>query len=277
MTEGLANGLPAETVDHIIDFLWDDKESLAVVSLVSKQWMHSTTYHLFNSIKILDDSHCNQFSQFIDLLRSQKLRDVSHYVRTLHLQSRPSQNRGPNPLVNIDADLLGEILWELPSLEHLHLSRVRWYVQDGEFYPLVLARSVTKLTLSYRWDDVVPDFPAIFFWLPNIQECILEGGNIPPLDSYQMPRRKYADPLPFPYHLKLRSMHIQSPTVSPWIWVSLSLTTAMQSLQSIDAVLGRPDELYGLAEVLSAARDTLYDLRLDLTSTDYRYFFLLRE
>lgn len=276
-TRGRANNLPTETVDHITDFLWDDKESLAVASLVSQQWLHSATYHLFKSIKILDDARCNRFSQFIDLLHYRKLRDLSRYVRALHLQSRPLSKHRPTTLVNIDAELLGQILRELPSLKHLHLSRVRWYVHDGEYYPLVLVPSVTRLTLSYRWDDVVPDFPAIFYWLPNVRECVVDGGYIPSLDSYRVPTRKYADPLPFPYLLGLRAMHIQSPTVSPWIWESLSSTAAMQSLQSVDAVLGRPEELYGLAKVLSAARDTLYDLRLDLTSSDYRMFFLLRE
>ncbi|CAL1715684.1 unnamed protein product [Somion occarium] len=49
--------LPQELVDHIIDFLHDDKKTLARCCLVNHMWLPSSRYHLFHSISLSIRNH----------------------------------------------------------------------------------------------------------------------------------------------------------------------------------------------------------------------------
>src|SRR5258708_5038416 len=44
--------LPAETLDHIVDFLHDTKHALRNCCLVSKSWIPRTRKHLFANVRI---------------------------------------------------------------------------------------------------------------------------------------------------------------------------------------------------------------------------------
>ncbi|KAI0689968.1 hypothetical protein BC835DRAFT_218388 [Cytidiella melzeri] len=264
---------PSEIVDHITDHLWDDKTSLAACTLVCKQWLFSATFHLFRTLTLCDDVHFCLFREFIGMLCLNSPRTFGHCVRALHLQSSPP-GQETTPLIEINLHLLATIILACPRLEHLQLTRVRWSRQHTNDYPPIVAPSITTLSLTYRSSHFLPDFTGIFAWFPNLRACVLDGGYIPTLESYNQPGRKHADPIPFPRHMQLSVLHMRSHMVSPWIWDWVSATASVHSLQSLEAALGRPENLYGLARVLSGVRHILLDLRLDLTSTDYRMFFL---
>jgi hypothetical protein len=70
--------LPPELVEHIIDMLVGDRQSLLSCSLASVNWVHRSRHHLFASIRL--HSLSNLQSWF-----STGLGPCSHHVRTLHL------------------------------------------------------------------------------------------------------------------------------------------------------------------------------------------------
>ena len=56
---------PPELIDHIVDHLHDDKESLVQCSLTSRVFAHATSYHLFRSVRIPSARHCVRFQELI--------------------------------------------------------------------------------------------------------------------------------------------------------------------------------------------------------------------
>ncbi|KZT07928.1 uncharacterized protein LAESUDRAFT_88701 [Laetiporus sulphureus 93-53] len=46
--------LPTEICDHILDHLWNDRKTLKVCSLVTREWLPTTRKHLFSFVRIID-------------------------------------------------------------------------------------------------------------------------------------------------------------------------------------------------------------------------------
>ncbi len=57
--------LPPELLDHVLDYLHDDKLSLRHCSLTSRNWLPRAQHHLFHSIDI-DSTTCNAFTRLLE-------------------------------------------------------------------------------------------------------------------------------------------------------------------------------------------------------------------
>ncbi len=62
------SGTPQELLDHIIYFLHDDRQTLIVLSLVSKQTMLRSRHHLFSDLEFTnEDRRSNKFFALLDV------------------------------------------------------------------------------------------------------------------------------------------------------------------------------------------------------------------
>jgi hypothetical protein len=74
--------LPAETIDSIVDFHHSDEEALKACSLVCRNWLPASRFHLFGSV---DVKHSNVHS-FVKLLASPSS-TITNCVHTLVIEA----------------------------------------------------------------------------------------------------------------------------------------------------------------------------------------------
>ncbi|KAJ3477617.1 hypothetical protein NLI96_g10339 [Meripilus lineatus] len=154
--------IPQELVDNIIDHLHDDTPSLIVTSLVSKAWMHSSRFHLFSSIDIVDDPEGLDYIQFLETSPN-----VCHHVWDLYLEFR------------------GEVMVEIITRLLTCLGNLRSFVIEGQ-----VSRMKSR-TMPFPLYHI--DFLGIHFMLPGpaevegpeeVAEWVEEdGGEIVPADE----------------------------------------------------------------------------------------------
>jgi hypothetical protein len=85
------SAIPPELIDHIVDHLHDDKQSLIQCSRTSRVFSHATSYHLFGTVRIPSVRRCIQFQE---LVRS-SLFPLPSTSATLHSCSSPSPSSLP--------------------------------------------------------------------------------------------------------------------------------------------------------------------------------------
>lgn len=77
--------LPSEITDAIIDYLHDDKASLAACGLICRTWLPSSRYHLFSNITL----SINSIRSFAELLQN-PFNNVALMVRHLTVAPHPA-------------------------------------------------------------------------------------------------------------------------------------------------------------------------------------------
>ncbi len=119
-SQSLTDLLPQELLDHIIDYLHNDKRSLSRTCLVAKTWLYPSSYHLFSTVVIHLKRHLydttNKILRFIDLLEYSTR--VSPYVRDLRISCRDTSPTN----VFFDLSHLSRILAPLTKLQYLSLT-----------------------------------------------------------------------------------------------------------------------------------------------------------
>ena len=59
------SAIPPELIDHIVDHLHDDKQSLIQCSRTSRVFSHATSYHLFGTVRIPSVRKCIRFQELV--------------------------------------------------------------------------------------------------------------------------------------------------------------------------------------------------------------------
>ncbi|EMD41177.1 hypothetical protein CERSUDRAFT_103477 [Gelatoporia subvermispora B] len=78
--------LPAEMTDNIIDFLYDDHDSLKSCSLVCRSWRYAARYHLFDTVQL----DFRVFSSFLELLKTNS--DIGKLVNSIRVTIRQKKD-----------------------------------------------------------------------------------------------------------------------------------------------------------------------------------------
>lgn len=184
--------LAQELVDMTIDYLHDDRDALMQCSLVCRDWVHSSSLHLFNRMRwppcpkkqkaclgALDGDDC--FSSCLDLLSaSRRLRST---VRVLQLschkcaiQRDTSRRSAPLPF-----SVLFSIIESLPVLRTLELHECRLLPETppADFYP---TRSLDKIKITYIWRQAgwqaTLDFLSLFRRVGSLHiHSLLSSGS----------------------------------------------------------------------------------------------------
>ena len=59
--------LPPELIDRVIDFLHDEPKALAACSLVASSWTTTSRYHLFSTVKLINDADWAKFGRLVEI------------------------------------------------------------------------------------------------------------------------------------------------------------------------------------------------------------------
>jgi len=159
--------LPQELVEHIIDCLSDDPQTLGTYSLVATTWLTSRSrHHLFNSISLNDEKArrwCPEIRPGTE--------GTSHIVRTPALQQAPQEHRW------LGTVFLDTIPDHSSSFRHVEKFSVSW-LDLGDFKPRLLARhfihygpSLRSLRLSFLSADhsaSLITFLQLFLYLEDL-------------------------------------------------------------------------------------------------------------
>ncbi|KAI0786724.1 hypothetical protein C8Q75DRAFT_264148 [Abortiporus biennis] len=120
---------PQELLDHIIDFLHDDKKALCTCSLICRSFLQTARYHLWRSLHITtrtEPSDKTTFRQFLDHLQSSPSTFCEN-IQFLTLDGNNDIHTASNWAVyarTVHLDFLFELLNQLPSLRELKLLHV---------------------------------------------------------------------------------------------------------------------------------------------------------
>ncbi|KAH9928499.1 uncharacterized protein BXZ73DRAFT_90570 [Epithele typhae] len=116
--------LPPELCDETIDHLWDDIDSLRACSLTCKDWLPSSRFHLFRSVRL---RHADDLTRFRALLASAP--SVALCVRKLSLNADHA-GIAPDGSPRVDDGWVDATAALFPLLTHLTalaLARIRWH------------------------------------------------------------------------------------------------------------------------------------------------------
>ncbi|KAK7448795.1 hypothetical protein VKT23_013525 [Stygiomarasmius scandens] len=217
--------LPQELVDTIIDFLFDDKDSLNSCALVSKSWLPSSRFHLFHTVA-LASTDTDKRRRLHDLITANPhIGNCIHYLQL----SVPSE----------EDTALEALLPLLPSLRKLNLT-------SGSLVPWL------SIPLSIRTTILRTVFPLdslVYLCLRNWEfddteefERLLEscGRNLKVLSlwcvkflAYKQTSAEEGEPKPPP--IKLDSLildYVDCPSLCEWL-LSEPRTLDLTSLTSL--------------------------------------------
>lgn len=151
--------LPLELSDRIIDFLYDDKASLAQCSLVAHSWLPASRYHLFRCIELTCEDDLESYGSYFDMAPHGAL-DCATELRIIGSRSHPDRW---SPQCCIILNTLLEIVERLPNVTSITISNVdiEYMVQSTEAEPPTrrALRSLVLERVSYSVLDT-PDIPA---------------------------------------------------------------------------------------------------------------------
>lgn len=191
--------IPPEILDHIIDFLHNDRRTLLVLSLVSKQTLVRSRFYLFSNLKFVnEDRKINAFFALLDVPWT----SFAHIVESLRIKEQfnrlGTKERGP-----FTAKHTSRIIDNLSNLRTLRLTYVPW-----PYYPFYIGDIFFQFNLTdfhldsvaLRTDDTT-DFVNFSARLqPSLQSISLynleyDDAHIPDLSANSTVFRR-------PIHLK---------------------------------------------------------------------------
>ena len=146
--------LPAEVLDHVVDHLHDNPETLKQCCLVSKSWITRTRTHLFADIGFPVPKSLRRWKEtFPDPSSS-----PAHYAKTLHA-------RCPELLTTADAEV-GGLIREFSRVVHLEVGNSfvdpAYFVLFHGFSPVLKSLHVTvSVPSSLRIFNLILSFPLL--------------------------------------------------------------------------------------------------------------------
>ncbi|KAJ3476648.1 hypothetical protein NLI96_g11016 [Meripilus lineatus] len=116
--------LPQELIDQILDYLFDDVDTLRSCSSVSPGWLDSARHHLFKKFTFVAKAGPNgaSFAQFAVFLKDSS--SVCKHVRTLHLHGGSLSTTPVGAADSLAIPDFAGIVSLLPSLREVKLSRM---------------------------------------------------------------------------------------------------------------------------------------------------------
>jgi len=159
--------LPAETLDHIIDLLHDESETLKQCCLVSKSWVPRTRKHLFADIKFNSPSHLESWQKtFPDVGNS-----PAYYTRTLFVGCT-------RPITTSCAEEDGWIQ-AFSRVRSLDVNNGKQFFGGSEV-SLTPFNKISPTLKSLRVDSTLVPHPGLFDLIcsfPLLEDLSLEGRD----------------------------------------------------------------------------------------------------
>ncbi|KDQ09619.1 hypothetical protein BOTBODRAFT_178843 [Botryobasidium botryosum FD-172 SS1] len=182
--------LPNELISIIIDYFHVEKPTLKICTLVCRDWIAPSRFHLLHSICV----HERDIDKFISLCTSPF--STLHHARTFELEGSPDQRYHNNPGLNKlltwrSPDGQRTIATVLPWLENLSLRYLSfWIFSNGVKWGLARFRSLRKLSLKNVIFVTRDQLSTLLSLLPRLEvlsladiEVWYEGARDPAINT----------------------------------------------------------------------------------------------
>lgn len=151
--------LPPELTDSIIDYVYDDKKTLASCGRVCKSWVDRSLYHLWRRI-VVDSTHetMKRLAFFLDIIRDSpaSVKQIEHLELSL-----------------LDHTLSDGIIAQLPLMSRLTTLSLNHLTVQSVPHDVVLSYSLEKLTISHMTFETMLDWHRLVVAFPNLVELTL--------------------------------------------------------------------------------------------------------
>lgn len=194
----MADTLPAEVNDRIIDFLYDDVRSLSACSLTCRSWLPAARYHRWANTRL----RAFRVPRFIELLVGSP--SLATYVARLEFHSRVgSFGQRTGALMQCKPAELDMLLKHLPFLHHLSLES--WHIEEELAVVARANRTFQALkSLSFvQCDFTTLNAAAALMIIPSLTSISL--CNLEDLSS-EVPWRPEIEALPSVQRLSLSGL-----------------------------------------------------------------------
>jgi len=143
--------LPAEITDIVVDHLYNDPTTLFALSLVSRQWLWCSRYHLFYSIRLRskEENYSEYLEKFTAFVKERP--DVATRIREVTLGRKPLPSNS-QPVIRLTWILYFIPL--LPSLRTLIIHSSELHSSEILTASLPPRPILRKLVLSRTWADL---------------------------------------------------------------------------------------------------------------------------
>ncbi|KAH8101375.1 hypothetical protein BXZ70DRAFT_88828 [Cristinia sonorae] len=261
--------MPLELVDIIIDYLYDDIESLSACSLVARDWRPSTRYHLFRDLRISGDNIFSGYDSFLHFL--DKSPAICPFIRTLCLSGigKPKIASGEQCLIG--PYVLVTLLDRLTALHTLTLDQivwggvlrrsrkgfwpVKWPPTPRPFGTLRLHRVESHDFGSSQYTKSILQILQAFGAVQKLEVLSVEFDNMPSSDVARLhtPSALAVD------HLVMHKVYTSQAFVS-----GLHNTATTGSLTSLDLQCNSTSDVQSFGTLIRAAGLQLKNLEVDL-------------
>ncbi|PCH39457.1 hypothetical protein WOLCODRAFT_159022 [Wolfiporia cocos MD-104 SS10] len=172
MNSGAFGKLPLEITGYIIDFLWDDKDSLRSCSLTCRAWLSPSRYHIFRKV-LLGSRSLSRFDRLCSLIHEQRFVDALAYVRCLGLPDITLQE----PWI-LDVPRLAPLM---PRVTQIYIGQY-WSSLSCKYAVIPPAlidnlsqfRKVTRLRMCLTSLETFSDLHSLAGAFPRVTELTLE-------------------------------------------------------------------------------------------------------
>jgi len=246
---------PVELTDMIIDFLHQDKASLAACTLVCVGWLNSSRYHLFASLVL--DTHKIQKDEkeLLEFLQSPS--NLGYFVHEFRITGRYRRT-------NLSMATLVLFTQRMPNLRILKLCHL-------ELQPLYCGQPAMKIPSPSEHQSLVSCLVQELwligvYWRVEIADLLhltpaLENLFI---DRAVLQTERFETP-PRSSDLPLRSISLQSPTQPYSTMLSqISDRSSLNHLTSLAIGSRCITDMPVIGRVILKARHSLKELRLDI-------------
>ena len=151
-----------ELIDHVVDFVYDDRRTLCVTRLVSRSWNISARIHFFRKLRLRivepigtdSESRVHKFTRLLDILSTSP--DMAYFVR------------------EVTIDISG-------------MTIAKWKIYDPLLSNILtqLKRVTTICLRQVYWPQLSPSFRSLLTSLlksPQLQHLNMRDCSVPSLD-----------------------------------------------------------------------------------------------
>ena len=154
--------IPPELCDHIIDYLHDDRASLASCALACHAWLPSARYHQFRETKL----DWKTFDSFLEIVSASP--GIARAVASLEIYSS-------HPKSTVWREVDFSFLAQLPSVRTLILTNLGMDVSVHTALIQYL-QTPTTLTITWCWFESFDDLAALVASFPALEALVLDSN-----------------------------------------------------------------------------------------------------
>ncbi|KAF8804196.1 hypothetical protein BYT27DRAFT_7225594 [Phlegmacium glaucopus] len=273
--------VPQELIDHVVDFAYNDRQTLCATRLVSRSWNISARVHFFRELDLLlprtpacvgdplksQDRGVDKFTKLLDVLNTSP--DMAYFVREIII----GNTTGLNPAQwNIYDRLLSDVVPQLKRVTTIYVREVDWSQISPSFI-----NSVTELFesphLQYldMWNCQVPSMQVLVDFLNS--SCVLAGLRLSHIRfSNNLDAAKALLPalsvtkkgLPLKWPRKpLQRLCIEAVPLSPMLYTLLTITPCSIDVTKLRSLfLEHIDDIPSVRHFLRVAGGSLESLEI---------------